>query len=1096
MKLTISLLLICFSTFGSIGYSQSGKVSIQLKDVTIKDLFQVVENQTSYKFLYRDDAVENIQVSLDVLDTPLDKILNEVFAGTGFSYKILANNLIVVGSKELLQQIKITGTVTDEKGNPLSGVTILVKGSTIGVLSDLSGKYSINNAPQNATLIFSFVGMATQEITTNGRMLIDVVLKEEAFGLEEVVVIGYGTEKKATLTGSVATVKGVDLVQNSSANVSNSLVGRLQGVIANNRSGQPGNDDSQILIRGFNSFGGGTSPLIVIDGIPDRDMNRLNPDDIESITILKDASAAIYGVRSANGVILITTKRGISGKPSIHYDGSVEIQQLTRMDKREGAWQYMTYYNELAVNQGGTAPYSQADIDKYKAGNDPNYTSTDWIKAVFRKYAPQTNHSLSVNGGNEQVKYYFSSQYLDQTSNLRKSDEDFKEFNIRSNIDVSVSKNIKVNLDIAVRKEDTWHSVYGIGGALHEAVSMYPFLPVYWTNGLPDAGISNGRNPVLLTSSLPGYDKITSLIANPKLGFDIKLPYVVNGLSLSGYAAFDFNYRSEKLFNKPWDAYTYDKTKDIYNNQRTTTSITSITQDEKLFNENTIFLKLAFDHQFAQHGISAFAGYEQTSSISKDTYAYRRDLLSDQIDQIFTGSTVNQIATGSASQDGRESYLGRVSYNYSSKYLADVTVRYNGSFNFPPDKRWGLFPSVSLGWVISEENFFKKNIKAIEQLKLRASWGLMGNDAIAQYLFLTRYQLVTNPVDYTFFGPGYTTAIALYLSASPNINITWEKQDSKNIGFDATLLSSRLNVSFDVFRFLRRDILAQRNASVPLYTGLSLPAENIGKSLNRGIDFSVNYNERRSELKYNIGANFTYAKSKIIFRDESPNIPEWQKSTGYAIDSWLVYKTNGIYHTQAEIDNSAHMSGVMPGDLWIKDIDGDGQITSNDMVRIPESATPKIVYGITMGSEFKGIALDLLWAGQGMAKQMILSQMQGSVVNPPAWLYDGRWTADNPINSVYPRAFNSSDPRNSVYADFWLRDVSFLRLKSAELSYTLPAHIFAKYGVSRVRVYVSGSNLFSLDKMKKYNIDPETNNITGVNYPQTRIYRFGVNIEL
>jgi TonB-linked SusC/RagA family outer membrane protein len=1096
MKLATFLLLICFTTFASTGYSQAEKVSIQLKKASVKELFQSVENQTSYKFLYRNDAIENLQVTLDELDTPLDKILNEALMGSGLSYKILPNNLIVVASKEILQQLKIAGTISDEKGNPIAGVTVLVKGTTNGALSDVSGKYLISNADKNSTLIFSFVGMDTQEIPVAGKMQIDVVLTETAIGLNEVVVIGYGTEKKATLTGSVATVKGVDLVQNSSANVSNSLVGRLQGVIANNRSGQPGNDDSQILIRGFNSFGGGTSPLIVIDGIPDRDMNRLNPDDIESISILKDASAAIYGVRSANGVILITTKRGISGKPSIHYDGSVGLQQLTRMDKREGAWQYMTYYNELGVNQGGTAPYSQADIDLYKAGNDPNYTSTNWINEVFKKIALQTNHSLSVNGGNEQVKYYFSGQYLNQTSNLRNSDEDFKEFNIRSNIDVSVSKNIKVNLDVALRKEDTWHPVSGVGSVLHEAVSMYPFLPAYWTNGFPSAGISNGRNPVLLTSSAPGYDKITSLIANPKLGFDIKLPYVVNGLSLSGYAAFDFNYRSEKVFTKPWDAYSYDKTKDIYNNQKTTTSITSITQDEKLFNQNTFFLKLAFDRQFNQHGINAFVGYEQTSSITKDTYAYRRDLLSDQIDQIFTGSTVNQIATGSTSQDGRESYLGRVSYNYSSKYLADVTVRYNGSFNFAPANRWGLFPAISLGWVISEENFFKNNIKAIDKLKLRASWGLMGNDAIAQYLFLTRYQLVTNPVDYAFFGPGYTTAIGLYLSASPNINITWEKQDSKNIGFDASLLSNRLNVSFDMFRFLRRDILAQRNASVPLYTGLSLPAENIGKSLNRGIDFSVNYSESRSELKYNIGANFTYAKSKIIFRDESPNIPDWQKSTGYAIDSWLVYKTNGIYHTQAEIDNSAHMSGVMPGDLWIKDTDGNNSITSNDMVRIPESATPKIVYGITMGSEFKGIALDLLWVGQGMAKQMILSQMQGSVVNPPTWLYDGRWTADNPINSVYPRAFNSSDPRNSVYADFWLRDASFLRLKSAELSYTLPVDIFAKYGISKVRVYVSGSNLFSLDKMKKYNIDPETNNITGVNYPQTRIYRFGLNIEL
>jgi TonB-linked SusC/RagA family outer membrane protein len=422
-------------------------------------------------------------------------------------------------------------------------------------------------------------------------------------------------------------------------------------------------------------------------------------------------------------------------------------------------------------------------------------------------------------------------------------------------------------------------------------------------------------------------------------------------------------------------------------------------------------------------------------------------------------------------------------------------MRYNGSFNFPSDKRWGLFPAVSLGWRISEEKFFKDNIKFIDQLKLRASWGLMGSDAVAQYLYVTRYQLSTNPEYYSYFGDNYTEAKNLYLSATPNPDITWEKQDTKNIGFDATLLSNKLNISFDAFRFLRKDILAQRNASVPLYTGLSLPAENIGKSLNRGVDFSIDYNERNTVVKYHLGANFTYAKSKIIFRDESPNIPAWQKSTGYAIDSWLVYQTKGIYHTQSEVDNSPHMAGAKPGDLWIKDISGDGKITSDDMVRIPESATPKIMYGFLMGAEYKGIALDLVWSGQGMAKQMILPQMQGSVVAPPNWLYDGRWTADNP-NAPYPRAFNANDPRNSVYADFWLRDASFLRLKSMQLSYTLPANMFTKYGIAGVKVYIGGTNLFSFDGMKKYNRDPETNNITGVNYPQSRIFRIGLNVDL
>ncbi|ATP57403.1 SusC/RagA family TonB-linked outer membrane protein [Pedobacter ginsengisoli] len=991
--------------------------------------------------------------------------------------------------------INIKGKVTDEKGLPLPGVSVRIKGTTGGTQTDTNGNYTISVPNDQATLVFSYVGYNIHEQQVGNSTSINVVLTSKNSDLSEVVVVGYGTQKKGDVVGAVSTVKGEAVLQNASPSVSNSLAGRVPGLIVSNRSGEPGADGANLLIRGLNSFGGGTSPLVVVDGIPDRDLNRLNPDDIENVTILKDASAAIYGVRSANGVILITTKRGKTGKAAIHYDGSYSIQQLTKFTHRVNAWEYMTYFNELNLNQGNTAPYAQSEIDKYKAGNDPNYTSTDWMDAVFRKNAPLNNHSLSVQGGGEQVKYYFSAQTLDQQSNLRNSDQRFKQFNIRSNIDANISPNLKVNLDIAARKENKNNPVVSLGQTLHEAVSMYPFLPVYWPNGSANAGVSNGRNPAIMTSSLPGYDRTNYYTVNPTLGFDLKLPYLVKGLSLNGYAAFDYKYVERKTFRQPWDAYTYDATSNTYSNQRSSTSILSLAQDAQLTNQNTYFLKLAYDQKFGDHSINAFAGVEQTTSNWNDTYAYRRDLLSNQLDQLFTGSTVDQNATGSASQDGRESYLGRASYAFKNKYLAEASFRHNGSFNFPTDKRWGLFPAISLGWKISEEAFFKDNIKGVDQLKFRASWGLMGNDAVAQYLYVTRYQLVNNPIYYTYFGENYTEVKNLYLSATPNPNITWEKQDTRNIGFDAAFLSNRLNVTFDAFRFLRRDILAQRNASVPQYTGLSLPPENIGKSLNRGIDFSINYNETKNNFRYNFGANFTYTKSKIIFRDESPNIPEWQKSTGYAIDSWLVYQTKGIYHTQTEVDNSPHMSGAKPGDLWLIDKSGDGNITSDDMVRVPESATPKIMYGLVMGAEYKGVALNMVWSGQAMAKQMILPQSQGSLVAPPQYLYDGRWTPENP-NAEYPRAFNSTDPRNSISADFWLRNAAFLRLKTVEISYSLPTHTFEKYGIGAVKVFAGATNMFTFGSMKKYGVDPETNNITGINYPQTRIFRFGLNVNL
>lgn len=985
------------------------------------------------------------------------------------------------------QQSTISGIIRNEKGEPIQGASIIEKGQSNGTNSGADGRFSLTLHKAGATILISYTGYSAVEWKAGRNTAADIILQPDGRALNEVVVVGYGTQKKASLTGAVASVKGADLTKSSSVNVANAIAGRIPGVIANNRSGRPGDDGSNIIIRGFNSFGGGTSPLFVVDGIPDRDFSRINPADIETITVLKDASAAIYGVRSANGVVLVTTKRGKTGKPTIEYDGSYGLQQLTRLPEIVNAWQYMTYYNEINPNT-----YAQADIDKYKAGNDPNYTSTDWIREVFRPNAPQSAHSLAVRGGSESVKYFFSGQYLDQGSNFRNSIEDYKQFNIRSNIDARITKNLKVNLDLAARNELRYYPTYSVGSILHETRSIYPFIPVRWPNGSLSAGVSNGRNPVILSSGDPGYNNTKNYILNPTAGFDWQLPFITKGLSVSGYAALDINFRNQKIFTKPWNAYSYNKSTDTYANQYGSTAITSATQDNRTTIAQTMFLKLGYERQFGLHGIQAFVGYEQNSSDYSQTYAYRKNLLSTQVDQIFTGGAEGQIGTGSAAQDGRLSYLGRAAYNYDNKYLAEFSFRQNGSFNFPPGKRWGFFPAASLGWRISEEKFFKDNIRFIDQFKLRASWGLMGNDAVAQYLFLTRYQVVSNMNYYTYFGDNYALATSLQLSSTPNPNITWEVQDTRNLGIDLSLLKGRLAITADYFRYLRKNILAQRNASIPLYTGMALPPENIGKSLNRGFDLSVQYNDHLGDLQYFIGANLTYAKSKVIFRDEAANIPAWQKSEGHPIDSWLVYTTKGIYTEQKQIDESVHLPGARPGDLWIVDVDKNGVITSNDMVRKYESATPKLVYGFNLGGEYKGLGINLLFSGQALARQMILSQMQGSLIAPPQWLYDGRWTEEHP-NAKYPRAFNANSPYNSIYADYWLKSAAFLRLKSVEISYTIPKTIYQKWGIGNLRVYVSGFNLFSIDRMKEFGIDPETNNITGVNYPQTRIYRFGIN---
>lgn len=1096
------------------------RVSLQFSNVGVESILKKIERSSDVQFMYNHQIFDpSRRLTLKIENERLEEVLHKVLTPLMIEYEVTGKRIILkkiikstleiplreqdinAAAESILQTI--TGKVTDsEKGDGLPGVSIAIKGTHRGTTTDVNGNYSITVPNENSTLIFSFVGYLREEVLAGKRTVINVSLKTDVQALGEVVVVGYGEQKKATLTGAVTSVNTSQILRGSSISVSNSLIGISPGLIINNRSGRPGNDDAQISIRGTNTFSGypgASDPLIVIDGIYGRNMNRLNPSDIESVTVLKDASAAIYGVKAANGVILVTTKRGKTGKPVIHYEGSVGFQELTRIANRVNAADYMTYYNEVQKNQGGQPQYDQSEIDKYRAGNNPDYTSTNWTKESFKPLAVQYTHSLSVGGGNDAVRYYFSGQIANQESNFTGGNQSYRLFNIRSNVEVNVTKNVKTYIELGARKENQDNPAVADNSILHEMVSIYPFIPVYWKNGSPSGGLGYGRNPVLLASDAPGYNNLNYLTLNPRLGFDVQLPYITQGLSVSGYGAFDYVLTSSKYFKHPWNAYSYNKLTNTYTNQYASTSISEISQTEELTNNNTLFLKLNYDRQFGDHSVSAFAAYEQYTNSYNRTYAYRKNLVSNLLDQVYTGSDQDQIGTGSATQGGIASYFGRVHYDFQKRYLVDVTLRYNGSFNFPSDKRWGLFPAVSLGWAASEENFFKNGAPSwFNYLKLRGSWGILGSDAVESYYYLTKYNLVTDPNYYTYFGPNYALPSILGRSAEPNPYITWEKQDTKNLGIDMAFFNNKLTVSVDGFYYVRKDILVQRNASVPLYTGLSLPKENLGESMNKGIEFQIRYNKSlNNNIKYYTGVNLTYAKNEVVYQDESANTPEWQRATGRAIGGWLIYKTNGIYRNQSEIDKSPHLAGAKAGDLWLVDYNGDGKITSDDKVRIDQTATPRIVFGLPFGISYKGLSLDGVFSGQTLAKQMILPNAQSSAVVPPDWIFQGRFISETETpNAQYPRAFNSNDPRNNVPADFWLQDATFLRLKTIELSYSFDNKMLAKWGISRARVYVSGYNVFSIDNFKQYGVDPETNNITGVAYPQTRIFRAGLSFDL
>lgn len=1009
---------------------------------------------------------------------------------------LLFTCMCIVSLGVFAQNITVRGTVTDANNEPIIGASVLVLKSNPpqGATTDEHGNYVLSNVAPNAILRISYVSMQTQEVAVKGNSTVNIVLKESDELLDEVVVVGYGVQKKASITGSVASIKGGELKTSGMANVSNTLAGRLPGVVATNRSGEPGADWSNIIIRGKGTLNN-NSPLIVIDGVANRaGLERINPSDIESINVLKDASAAIYGAQAANGVILITTRRGTTGKPTITYNGAYTLSQFTRTPKLLNAYEYMTWADEIEVGNTGTANPRYANIKGgYLDGtiNRKQYGDTDWMKATFRDFAPQTRHSISVNGGSENVKYYLSGDYFYQEPNYRNTVFNFQTTQLRSNVDAKINNYLTVNLDLAVRNEDRNNSIYGTGTMFWEAFNAYPFLYDYYPNGLPGPGLANGNNlAVLANGSDIGYDKVKDLFLDTKIGFDLKMPWITKGLSLSGYAAIDRRYRSEKKFWDTWDTYYYDTVNDDYVKQTTNMDGNMINLNQEASNDlsKTFNLKLNYERTFGIHDIGAFVAYEQNQFDTDNFWAWRGYYMSSRPDYLDFGGEKDKTNGGNAFSSARQNLFGRFNYAYKNRYLAEFTLRHDGSMNFPKGKRWGTFPGLSVGWRMSEEKFIQEALPFANDLKLRASWGKLGNDRVDAFQYLNTFNMVNGAI----YGEDPALHKGFKVGRTGNPDITWEKVDSKNIGLDAILWNGLLSFSGEYFYQKRNDILTKKQASIPDYTGLILPDQNIGEVSNKGFELSLNHTRSVNEIKYYIGGNFTYTKNTILFFDEAANVPDWQRRTGHSMDTWLYLKSDGIYQTQEEIDNSPHLPNTKPGDIKYVDIDDDKAITDNDRIRSSNGNIPRIVYGINMGITWKGFEASMLWTGQAQAYQMIVPY----ALNTQKEFYDNRWisAAETP-NAKYPRAFDkeAGSNNNTRWSDFWLYDASFIRLKNVEIAYNLPKEWTKNLQIEALRVFLTGNNLFTIDKIKFQ--DPESSATSaGQYYPQSRTYTVGLTL--
>jgi TonB-dependent starch-binding outer membrane protein SusC len=993
---------------------------------------------------------------------------------------------------DMQQQIKVSGTVKDAAtGEAMVGVNVQVKGTTTGAVTDIAGKFTINVADANATLIVSFIGYVSQEVGLAGKTTVDVSLAAEVSQLNEVVVVGYGTQKKVTSTGSISTTKGAELLKSPSTNVSNSLVGRMPGLTAVSRSGEPGQDGATLRIRGSNTLGD-NNPLIVVDGVPNRSMERLNANDIESITILKDASAAIYGSQAANGVILVTTKRGALGKPKISINLNTGWQQPTKIPEMADGATYSEMLNEIAYYKNPTGgrnqKYSAADLAAYADGSDPwGHPNTDWFDEVFKPWSVQNQQNVSLSGGNDNMKYFLSLGARFQDGVYKNSATNYKQYDFRTNIDGKINKYIDLAFDVSGREEIRNYPTRSAGSIFRMLMRGKPNMPAYWPNGDPGPDIEYGDNPAVTSTDATGYDNSKWYVLTSNLRATFVIPWV-SGLSITGNASFDKNINFGKRWETPWYLYTWDGNPDHVTTKGKrgldAPQLTEQMNDGQNFSINGY---ATYERTFASvHTIKIMAGAERRSGKNDYFNAFRKNYISTAVDQLFAGATDQYMSnTGSASQNAYQSYFGRVNYDYGRKYLAEFVWRYDGSYMFPEDKRYGFFPGVSAGWRISEEDFFKNNVSFINNLKIRGSWGQTGNDRIAEYQYLATYGYIQGR-SYVYNG---ADAKILNETKVPNPNVTWEIANQSNIGFDANFLNNKFNLSFDYFYNIRSQILIPPSASVPASTGFTLPPVNIGKVKNAGFEGLIGYNDQLGDFGYGLSFNGSYSRNEILFWDETPGIPDYQQSTGRPMGSTLYYQSIGIFKDQAAIDAYPHWAGAMPGDIIFEDVNNDGKIDGLDRVRDEHNNLPRFIYGFTADLKYKGFDLSMLVQGATGA-MVYLGVESGEIGNYYQEYAVNRWTPEN-TTSNYPRTWNRDEEYwRSQGNTFWLQNMNYIRLKNLELGYNLPSSVNQTLGITNLRLYVNGQNILTSAKQKF--IDPELQ--AGTDYPLQRIITGGISL--
>lgn len=1091
---------VCFFCIGimNVFAQEEQKVTVELKNATLRQVFKSIERQTTYRFSYRNALVDDKNdITISKRQVSVSVVLNEALKGRGLTYNIVSSKSIVISDKKeqptSLKNKRVSGTVKMPDGEPVIGANVKVEGTAIGCITDIDGNFILEKVSDGAKLIISYIGFQTQEVFINGKSPLNIVLKEDMEMLDEVVVVGYGTQRKGNLTGSVVSVKSEKLTAVPVANVTNSLGGQLPGLITKQSNGLPGSDGASLSIRGFDS------PLIIVDGI-ESSFSNLDQNQIESISILKDASASIYGARAGNGVILVTTKRGNNSKPIVTFNTSYTLQGATKMLRPASSGQRAQMEREAHLNSGlpeDTAPWTEEDVEKFFLGNDPSYVNADWYGYVFRNWAPQQNHNVSIRGGNDRIKYYGMFAYTKQETMIKKNGGNYSRYNIQANMDAQVTDNLSLTIDYSVNYEDRTFSARGMGIGGYMWQDYYTTKPWYPTE-LPDpskpayGGIDTGSMYVMSNMDISGYSKGRNRETKSSAILVYNVPYI-KGLSMKAFVNYrDYNNYS-KTFGRPVICYTYDVGLNEYTEIPIGQQKASLSE---YFGRGSVFTQqysLSYENQLENHRISGMLLYELIDYKDNNFSAGRSNFLTSSIEQMYAGGSSSQSTSGSASEMGRVSWVSRLNYAYKDKYLLELIFRADASAKFAPSERWGYFPGISLGWNINQEDFMNKYTN-LDQLKLRLSYGRSGNDNVGGFQYLTGYTLGGS---YLIGGNSITM---LQTKGLANENLTWEKMDMYNAGIDYSIYNRHLFGTVEYFFRKRMGIPGYRNLSLPFTFGASLPQENLDDMSTQGFEMSVGTSGSVRDFFYSVEGNISWSRSKWLKKDEpvytDADEARINKKTGNWTDRRFGYKSAGLFTTQEEIDNLPYVyqdlggnTSLRPGDIKYLDMNDDGVLNWKDQVYLGPEAMPHWMYGLNTAMSYKGFDMQILFQGAfGYLTDVNLYSNSNIYTEK---LYEIRWTKDNnDAHALAPRLGGASS--NNWVSDYTLRNTSYLRLKNFAVGYELPQKLLRKLNIQKFRIYLAGSNLFTISSLNSYGIDPETPQL--YYYPQQRTISVGANL--